>query len=330
MMIILVEKQQQRIHVVTVLCFMSLCFLCVTSNFRYSGSSIFVAAAAAGTYDNDGSKATTMSLAETVSSYQQHNELDATIASSYIRKKTSHDIVSPPSDKNYDKSKAVKVDIYEEALCIDCQHFVLHILIPTYEELGPSIMDLSLTSFGNARYVNVTNIREMEDLSSSAFVHKQQQILSAESKKQILVCQHGIAECDANAYNLCVADIYEYKVYRYLPFVGCLYERLPMGYNNDSVFDISIFASCAAKSALDWNTIRKCHANKHRVNQLQQNAYESTPKEHQYVPWIVINHKHYEMNDGENMETFKNEICTTFIQQGGKHPACGGMPSLID
>lgn len=222
-------------------------------------------------------------------------------------------------------NKRVKVNIYDESLCIDCQLFILKILVPTYEELGPSIMDLSLVSFGNARYMNVSTtvidntdtVIELETINND--ISKR-----SDDVNEILVCQHGIAECDTNVYNLCVADIYKYNIDRYLPYVACLFERLPMGYKNDSLFDISVYASCAQDSVVDWYSIKKCHSDKVRVRHLEQIAYQSTPKDHKYVPWIVVNDVHYEMDDNMDVATFKNMICTTFTKNGGKHPACSG------
>jgi len=89
-------------------------------------------------------------------------------------------------------SKKVVVKIYVEALCIDSKRFFLKQLMPTYRELGDSVMDLEIVVYGNAK-------------------------IDLEAKQ--VTCQHGVAECDANAYAQCVTDIFAYPS-RYVPFVG--------------------------------------------------------------------------------------------------------------
>lgn len=192
--------------------------------------------------------------------------------------------------------KPVKVKILDEALCSGCKMFVDEQLSPVYETLGATVIDLQVIPFGNAEY-----IPDEQDAS-----------------KMNLACQHGAAECDANSYEQCVSLLLYPYPQRYLPFIHCLYDELPMGYS-DELFDRSIFAECARHSALDWNAISECHDNDLQSSALQQIAFALTPSYHEYVPWIEVNGEHVEIEDDDS---FLKAVCSAYAENGGSHPAC--------
>ena len=193
---------------------------------------------------------------------------------------------------------AVVVQVYEEALCIDCQRFILEQLRPAYATLGPGVIDLRMVAFGNA---------QLDDPSNPAS----------------LTCQHGVAECDANSYLQCAVALYHPAVYRYFPFVVCVYERLFMGGGGgrSEPFPASLFASCAQETALDWKALRTCHDDADGAWQLQLQAWaETLPTKNTYVPWVVIDGEHYDMQESRN--DFFNVVCEYYTAKGGTHPAC--------
>jgi interferon, gamma-inducible protein 30 len=201
------------------------------------------------------------------------------------------DTVQLRSTRGSSTAPKVSVQLYDEALCIGCFHFVTEQLVPAYDALGDVVMNVTVVPFGNAELDGDT-----------------------------LTCQHGEAECDANSYEQCAADIYPYPG-RYLPFIDCLYKSFPMGHA-DEPFPSSVFAGCARSAALDWASVAACHDDKARAWQLQVDAARQTPKDHKYVPWVVIN--------GEVMDMDKDDfdlldyVCTAYELGGGSHPACGG------
>lgn len=184
----------------------------------------------------------------------------------------------------------VQVQVYMESLCIDSKKFTLNQLKPAFELLGTSIMNLEVIIYGNAQL-------EIDPPS--------------------LTCQHGPAECDANSYEQCAIDAFRYPA-RYLPFLECLFSTLPMGHRNES-FDSSVFASCAQHSALDWTAIAQCHSDQDYAWNLQRQAAHQTPRDHTYVPWVVVNGKH-SMN--EDHDDLIQVICKAYIEKGGSHSAC--------
>ena len=198
----------------------------------------------------------------------------------------------------------VKVKVLDEALCGGCKEFVNTQLSPVYQSLGATVIDLQVIPFGNARYI--------PDDKDPA--------------KQVLDCQHGKAECDANSWEQCVAILlYPYPP-RYLPFIDCLYKELPMSYS-DEIFDRGIFADCARQAALDFETIAQCHDDEYQAGALQQVAFALTPDYHDYVPWIEINGEHVELEDDTS---FLKAVCKAYTESGGTHPYCepGVLSSL--
>ncbi|GKY97868.1 oxidoreductase [Mayamaea pseudoterrestris] len=186
--------------------------------------------------------------------------------------------------------KKVKVEFYMESLCIDCQRFMLEQLHPAYALLGDSVMDLTIVPYGNAKIDT--------------------------AKKQV-TCQHGAAECDANSFEQCAIQLYPYAS-RYLPFIYCLDQSLSMGYD-DKLIPRSLFAECARESAMDFSVIAACHDDVKQAWRLQRKAAKATPKEHKYVPWVVIDGQHAM---DEDKDSFLNIVCQAYQANGGHHAAC--------
>ena len=205
---------------------------------------------------------------------------------------------SPPGDDEGAAASVppVKVKVLDEALCGGCQEFVNEQLSPVYQSLGATVIDLQVIPFGNARY-----IADPKDPS-----------------KQVLDCQHGKAECDANSWEQCVAILLYPYPQRYLPYIDCLYKELPMEYSDD-IFERSIFADCARQAALDFQSIAACHDNEYQAAALQQVAYSLTPDYHEYVPWIEINGQHVEIEEDND---FLKAVCKAYTESGGTHPSC--------
>ena len=186
----------------------------------------------------------------------------------------------------------VVVQVYDEALCVDCQRFILEQLRPAYETLGPTVMDLRMVAFGNAHIEDPTN-------------------------PDSLTCQHDQAECDANSYLQCAAALYP-VTYRHFPFVACLYEQLDMG-QRATPFPTTLFAACAQETALDWKLLQQCHDKDAWQWQLQAWA-ETMPTGHTYVPWVVLDGKHYDLEQPRT--DFFSVVCEIYKATGGMHPAC--------
>lgn len=195
----------------------------------------------------------------------------------------------------------VKVRIFTEAMCSDCKQFMEGPFSNVLDALGPSVMEVQIVPFGNAKFVSQDN---------------------GKGDELVVQCQHGVAECDGNSYEQCVIlQLYPYAQ-RYLPFLHCLYDVLPMGYN-DELLDRNIIANCSRASELDWTDISACHDDENQVAVLQKKAKSLTPHNHLHkdVPWIEVNGRHVERTDDDEMFFFK-AVCNAYVSNGGSHPSC--------
>jgi interferon gamma-inducible protein 30 len=183
----------------------------------------------------------------------------------------------------------VRVQAYTEALCTGCAHFMLESLIPTYDKLGGDVIDLEWVPFGNAKLLDADHILE---------------------------CQHGEAECDANSWEQCAVYVYKDKPQVYLNMLKCLEKALPMGHQ-DTPFDESIFQKCAG-CCTDFSKIKECHDNPMLAWQLQSQANQATPDDHQYVPWVVVNGQFLDVENDDLLQV----ICKEYTAGGGSHPSC--------
>jgi Gamma interferon inducible lysosomal thiol reductase (GILT) len=190
-------------------------------------------------------------------------------------------------EKEDARSVKVSVQIYVESLCIDSKHYMEEQLLPAYQSLGTNIMTLSIISFGNANFTS-----DDDDATTTTSTNQ-------------LTCQHGAAECDVNSYEQCAAHVYDDDVTRYLPFVACLFERLPMGHR-DVLFLPADIAACTG--SLHWPSIQKCHDDPTLAWQLQKRAAAATPAEHTYVPWVVIDGKHVD----ETKTSLVEMVCAAY------------------
>jgi hypothetical protein len=206
----------------------------------------------------------------------------------------------PPDDMR------VSVQVYMEALCIDSQVFFLTQLMPTWQNLGSAIMDLQVVMFGNAH------------LPSKSLLEKARETLHIHpaATNHTVQCQHGVAECDAHAYELCAADTYPYPS-RILPYYQCLFQELKMGYA-DHPYDPYIFGKCARYAALDWSAIHQCHDDADRVWSLQQQAAHATPQ-HTHVPWVIVNDR---VIEDEVHTSLMDVICQAYQEAGGEATVC--------
>lgn len=168
-----------------------------------------------------------------------------------------------------------------------CEQFLSDTLWPTFQDLGTEVMNVTVIPFGNAR---------------------------VDEQAQTIACQHGVAECDANTYELCAIEMVKH-VEDYLPFLVCNAKSLPAGHKDDP-FPASMFQECADQSGLWFEALQACHDSETMAWEVNWKAYQATPT-HPYVPYVLVAGS--ELADGADFET---EICRLYTAQGGKHPKC--------
>jgi len=199
----------------------------------------------------------------------------------------------------------VNVEVLAESLCIDCQRFFTKSLIPTYNTLGPSVMDLHVIPYGNSRI---------------------------DYDQKTVTCQHGEAECDANIWEQCAVD--KYPAIVYMDFLECLENGvLPMGHREEP-FEESVFAQCATESkndphrsskflrsatvtSMNFAELKACHDDPAIAWSMQKKYSQLTP-DHKGVPWVFVDHERIDVDQQDLLQA----VCQSYTSKGGKHPAC--------
>jgi interferon gamma-inducible protein 30 len=206
------------------------------------------------------------------------------------QKGTTHILRSASTSTSITSSPAVQVSLYVEALCPYCKGYFNEHLVPTYDQLGSQVMNVQVVVFGNAR-IDLTN--------------------------KTVQCQHGEAECDVNSYDQCAVDIYPYPD-RYLPYMTCLFNSLPMGRQSEP-FSKAVFTSCARHAVLDAQVLQDCRDDPERAWELQKQAAAKSPSQLNHVPWVELNGTYMD----EEQTDLLTSVCQLYTESGGSHPACG-------
>lgn len=195
----------------------------------------------------------------------------------------------------------VEVLLCVESLCIDSQRFFKDQLMVAFNALGPNVMNLTVVSFGNAK-------------------------ITSSDDNNTITCQHGKAECDANAYEQCAIYLYPDPA-QHVPYLACLFESLPMGHN-EVPFDQSVgLEPCAHQHQLEFAKLKDCHDDTDLSWKLQQQAAKATPTRHDHVPWTEINGNYMD----EESTFLLKEVCKIYKEAGGHAAGCNfAEPTVVN
>jgi hypothetical protein len=141
-------------------------------------------------------------------------------------------------------------------------------------------------------------------------------------------CQHGAEECTTDVYELCAL----YKLSGNLKsielgdttekawsFMYCMEQN-----HGDPAYAQSCFTSTMSQTTLTWSAIEECARTE--SNAVQFAASVATPS-HDYVPWILIDHK--PLQNTKTSTGLVNAICRAYT--GPKPIRClTGEPVLRD
>ena len=185
-------------------------------------------------------------------------------------------------------AEPVKIELYYEALCPDCQVFMRDQLFPTFQKLyDTGIFDIVLYPYGNA------NEREIGD------------------DKWVFECQHGEQECQMNLVETCALHLLSHPR-QFMPYIHCV-ENKPSLENAQK---------CAEDLDIEWAPISSCY-NGSEGNFLEHQMAQKTdalqPK-HTYVPWLVIDGVHTEKMQEQAQNNLAGFICKQY--KGEKPEEC--------
>lgn len=199
-------------------------------------------------------------------------------------------LLCKPEQLKKKEIKPVKVELYYEALCPDCQEFMKHQLYPTFQRLFKTgIFELTLVPYGNA------NERKVAD-------------------KWMFQCQHGEQECQMNLLETCAIHLLN-TPQLFMPFIHCV-ELFP---------NLQNAQNCAGSLGIEWAPILACY-NGSEGNFLQHQMAQKTEAlnpQHTYVPWIVVDGVHTEDIQKQAQQDLAFLICASY--KGRKPKECNCM-----
>ncbi len=124
-----------------------------------------------------------------------------------------------------------------------------------------------------------------------------------------VTCQHGEQECEGNRWEQCAIAKYPQQS-QYFEFYYCM-EKFA-----DKMLDN--VQNCAKQANMEYSTLESCF-NSNESKELQKAAAAMTPKDHQYVPWVLVNGKK-SPSDGDDI---LKEVCEAY--EGEPPKACANL-----
>ena len=182
----------------------------------------------------------------------------------------------PASCKKTLDAPKVKASLYYEVFCPGCEYFITNELVPFHQtEDLMAITDLELVPYGNARVLT--------------------------RDPPTFQCQHGDKECYGNWVELCAQ---KHFTEQWWDFIVC--EETSIDFSDDGI------KKCADAAKIDASVILEC-AKGTEGPLLHLEAADKTPKDHKYVPWVVVDGK--VMGESDDFVTM---ICDAYT---GEKPA---------
>ncbi len=173
-------------------------------------------------------------------------------------------------------TEVVKIDVFFESLCPDCQDLIKRSFkqfldFPDHDKLAT----INFVPFGNAH--------DHLDEAKQEWVTK---------------CQHGVQECVGNLVEVCAKKKLDQESF-YI-FLVCF----------ENKFSSRVDAYAAAKECShdQGDAINTCAQGK-EGNVLLHEASLQTPDNHEYVPWIIVNGVHDTVAETDFQDSFVDYLC---------------------
>uniref|UniRef100_A0A7S2JEU8 Gamma-interferon-inducible lysosomal thiol reductase n=1 Tax=Alexandrium andersonii TaxID=327968 RepID=A0A7S2JEU8_9DINO len=203
----------------------------------------------------------------------------------------------------------VQLDLFYESMCPYCHMFINDTLKDLWQDTEMrALVDLRLHPAGNLQALDARSVSK-----GYFFWHPERK-----SDKYIYLCQHGESECLGNLIHMCAKKVLSADTHMSLLFC--------MAKNTESVPEKSSFA-CMQELSIEPTPVKDCvfspSANEEMMDIVQADAELDPPRK--YVPWVVVNGKHIEIEHGK--AELRQAICDALAAKGDSPAACKNKPS---
>jgi len=186
-----------------------------------------------------------------------------------------------------ERAAVAHVDIYYEALCPYCHTLLNESVRQVWRDSEMrGRVNISLYPFGNAMAISRSEVS-----AGYEFWH-------ADDKFPLVMCQHGEMECLGNMIQSCAMDNLKTPE-KYMPFILCL-----SSYSSHYSVESTSF-TCGKKLGVNMTHLKACTASDrgHQLVMAAGNVSMSATLNREYVPWVVINGRHYPEAERGNLVT---------------------------
>ena len=175
------------------------------------------------------------------------------------------------------KRPQAKIDVYIESLCPDCIDFVEKSFEPYYN-FNISLAEVNFIPFGNAK-----------------------EFYNKETKKYEFECQHKEKECYGNLIETCAINLLG-KIKSY-EIIICLDKNIMKNEKNfDKTLDL-----CMRNREEEKQLILDC--TKSDIGNYYQHIMATKTKNHNYVPWIVVDGYHDIDAENDMLNSMIDYLC---------------------
>mmetsp|Transcript_31297 Transcript_31297/g.89815 ORF Transcript_31297/g.89815 Transcript_31297/m.89815 type:complete len:275 (-) Transcript_31297:118-942(-) len=188
---------------------------------------------------------------------------------------------------------SVHLDVFYESMCPYCHKFFNETLRFFWQddEIRP-LVDLDLHPAGNLQAIPMASVSK-----GYLFWHPEKT-----NHSYVYLCQHGESECLGNLIHMCAKKVLV-DPDKYMPLYFC------MAAQPESVPEKSSYG-CMEELSIEPEPIRDCvqspTANEEMFAVIQADVGLDPPRK--YVPWVVLNGKHLEIQDGK--ADLRTAICS--------------------
>ncbi|EDV90740.1 GH14296 [Drosophila grimshawi] len=171
--------------------------------------------------------------------------------------------------QNHRDNPKLPITLYYEALCPYCRRFVIQQLHPSMLRMDRlRYTDLMLVPYGNAKLIDDGDVS----------------------------CQHGVNECELNAWHACILEHKSFEVA--FKLIACMMRGLK-----------NRLDSCATRFNINVSDVKRCKQSRSIADILKKYGDETAEVAFHGVPAIAVDHVYVEDDQSNLSDNFDAVFC---------------------